>query len=111
MTSAPVFTMTLAIVTVPFALILLLPLATTLPVPRTLAVIVPDFTSCVATSVSDALSIVCEKNVSTSSTARNTIAASFTHVLFLTSVSMSVYLSTVCSHGSPERGAVILKDD
>ena len=59
-----------------------LPLAFTVPVPRTLATIEPSVTPAVATSGRVRFIMVFEKKVSTSSTARNTMAAFFTHSLF-----------------------------
>ena len=73
-----------------FALTLWLPLAVTVPVPRTLAVIVPLETMLVATSGREWFMIVLEKKVSKSSTTRNTIAASLTHALFFGFVSISI---------------------
>ncbi len=90
LTSCPAFTTTLPMVMLDFALTLWLPLAVTVPVPRTLAVIVPFVTMLVATSGREWFIIVLEKKVSKSSTTRNTIAASLTHALFFGFVSISI---------------------
>ena len=60
----------------------LLPLAVTVPEPRTLETMAPSVTSWVATSGRLRFMMVFEKKVSTSSTARKTIAAFLTHSLF-----------------------------
>ena len=82
MTSWPTFTMTERISLVWVAFTSWLPLAFTVPLPRTLATMEPSVTAAVATSGRVRFMMVLEKKVSTSSTARNTMAAFLTHSLF-----------------------------
>ena len=83
LTSWPTFTITERISRVWVVLTLWLPLAFTVPVPRTLATMEPSVTPAVATSGRLRFIMVLEKKVNTSSTARKTMAAFFTHSLFL----------------------------
>ena len=82
---------------VSFILTSVLPFAVTLPLPRTLAVMLPLTTPAVATSGRVRFIIVFEKKVSTSSTARKMIAAFLTHSLFLTLISKVIPHSATVS--------------
>ena len=82
MTLWPALTMTARISRVCSAFTVCTPAAVTVPVPRTFAVMEPLCTLCVATSGRLRFMMVLEKKVSTSSTAKKTMAAFLTQSLF-----------------------------